>query len=67
MAAMALVRMGIKPLVIDSGGPESHEYGRADALQPRYAVDDYSLASHIDFISGSWRSCRFALMSFADR
>ncbi|KAG6856430.1 hypothetical protein H0H87_004556 [Tephrocybe sp. NHM501043] len=35
MMAMTLARMGIKPTVIDAAGYESHEYGRADALQPR--------------------------------
>lgn len=36
MMAMTLARMGIKPTVIDADGYESHEYGRADALQPRF-------------------------------
>ncbi|KAG5635589.1 hypothetical protein H0H81_010717 [Sphagnurus paluster] len=35
MMAMTLARMGIKPTIIDAAGYESHEYGRADALQPR--------------------------------
>ncbi|KAG5644325.1 hypothetical protein DXG03_008683 [Asterophora parasitica] len=35
MMAMTLGRMGIKSTIIDAAGYESHEYGRADALQPR--------------------------------
>ncbi|KAG6888118.1 hypothetical protein C0995_010627 [Termitomyces sp. Mi166 len=35
MMAMTLARMGIKPSVIDAAGYDSHQYGRADALQPR--------------------------------
>ncbi|KAG6864884.1 hypothetical protein C0991_006571 [Blastosporella zonata] len=38
MMAMTLARMGIKPSVIDADGYESHEYGRADALQPSFGI-----------------------------
>ncbi|KAG6826241.1 hypothetical protein H0H92_000593 [Tricholoma furcatifolium] len=35
MMAMTLARMGLSPMVIDAASYDSHEYGRADALQPR--------------------------------
>ncbi|KAG6834834.1 hypothetical protein H0H93_007085 [Arthromyces matolae] len=35
MTAMSLARMGIRPIIIDGAGYDAHEYGRADALQPR--------------------------------
>ncbi|KAG6884832.1 hypothetical protein C0993_007953 [Termitomyces sp. T159_Od127] len=33
---MTLARLGIKPTVIDADAYDSHQYGRADALQPRF-------------------------------
>lgn len=52
MMAMTLARMGIKPTVIDAAGYESHEYGRADALQPRLMEVMQSFGTIIDQLEG---------------
>ncbi|GLB38786.1 putative phenol hydroxylase, C-terminal dimerisation domain [Lyophyllum shimeji] len=52
MMAMTLARMGIRPTVIDAAGYESHEYGRADALQPRSMEVMQSFGTIVDQLEG---------------
>ncbi|KAF8059572.1 FAD binding domain-containing protein [Lyophyllum atratum] len=52
MMAMTLARMGIKPTIIDAAGYESHEYGRADALQPRSMEVFQTYGTIIDELEG---------------